>query len=344
MQNCFLVLANGATFPGVRFGADKPATGELVFTTSASHMSTLTDPCFLGQMVLQTSPLAGNCGLIPGDMDSQACHLGSYIVKEWCDEPVNFQSQGDLDSFLKSFGIAGVCGVDTRQIARILREEGCMRAAIVDEVTEEVLAQLNAQVPPVSLTDLPPCQPGGDSPAQVTLIDCGARHGAEKALRALGATVSIQPYDVTPSALQVAKAVVLTDGPGDPAAAPGQLLALIKALHEGGVTMLGLGLGHLLMARALGGDTVKLHHGHRGANQPIRDSQTGQVYITALNQGFAVSQAPVCATVTYENVNDGSIAGLDYGKSMSVQFIPDGTLGPLKTDFIYAKFLERVVG
>ncbi len=343
MQNCYLVLQNGATFPGTRFGASVPASGELVFTTSAAHMGTLTDPCYKGQLVLQTAPLAGNCGIIPGDMDSASCHLSGYIVKEWCEEPENFQSHGDLDSFLKTYGIAGVCGVDTRQITRILREEGTMRCAIVDEVTDEVMQNLAASAAPVGITDIAPCAPGGDPAAEVAVIHCGAAHNTVEALTALGARVAIQPYTATSGDITQACAV-LTDGPGDPAAAPASLLALIRALHDKCVPMLGLGLGYLIMARALGGETAKLHHGHRGANQPIRDLKSGQVYIVSLNQGYTVTAAPPGATVIYENVNDGSIAGLEYGESMSVQFIPDGTLGPLRTDFIYRKFLERVVG
>lgn len=355
MQNCFLVLQNGASFPGTRFGASVPSSGELVFTTSAAHMATLTDPCFQGQLVLQTSPLTGNCGVIPGDMDSASCHLSGYVVKEWCDEPVNFQSHGDLDTFLKSFGIAGVCGVDTRQITRILREEGTMRAAIVDEVTPEVIAKLNEPAAPVSLADIPPCESREHAPttkeiAKVAFINCGAPHGCITALTERGCRVFELPYTATIRDIQTARAqaVVIGDGPGDPRAMPDSLRILIRHVHGKGLHMLGLGLGHLLMALAIGGESTeikKLHHGHRGANQPIRDVDSGQVYISSLNQGYALGDQ-MLGHATYRNVNDDSIAGLQYigDGPISVQFIPDGTLGPLRTDFIYAKFLERVVG
>ena len=343
MKNCFLVLANGRAFEGVRFGDDLNADGELVFTTTTSHMSTLTDPCFAGQIVLQTSPLIGNYGIIPSQMDSDCCHLSGYVVKEWCEFPVNFQSEGDVDAFLKSHRIAGVCGVDTRQITRILREEGTMRAAIADQVTPELIASLNQPAAPIAL----PATPPATHPAQCekhgtfAFINCGAPHGIITALTMRGFDICEFPHTASLCDIQSsgAEAVIIGDGPGDPSTAPESLLSLIQALWD--MPMLGIGFGHLLMARSASGAVYKLHHGHRGANQPIQRVSDAKVFISSLNQGYA-AEVPSGATVIYRHLNDGSVAGLSYANGMSVQFVPDATLGPLKTDFIYDEFIASI--
>ena len=342
MQNCFLVLANGCVFEGQRFGADKHADGELVFTTSSSHMSALTDPCYAGQIVLHTSPLIGNYGVVSSEMDADHCSLNGYIVKEWCDYPVNFQSEGDIDSFLKEHDIAGVCGVDTRQITRILRNEGTMRAAIADAVTPELIAQLNEPLPPVTVKPAERAlYPADNSNGKLVLIDCGAVHGAIAALNGRGYDVCVLPN--TASIDQVMnekpKAVLISDGPGDPSLADAKLIALIQAIK---LPMLGLGYGHLLIAGAHGAPIRKLHHGHRGVNQPIQRTADSQVFICSLNQGYA-TDVPENAKVSFRNVNDGSVAGLVYDNALSVQFVPDPTLGPLRTDFIYDEWLGKVV-
>ena len=140
MKKGYLVLQNGRVFEGTRFGAETDATGELVFTTGmCGYLETLTDPSYAGQIVTQTYPLIGNYGVIPEDFEGE-CHVRGYVVREWCQEPSNFRCQGDLDSFLKERGVPGLCGVDTRELTRILRESGVMNACICDEVPADLAA------------------------------------------------------------------------------------------------------------------------------------------------------------------------------------------------------------
>lgn len=336
MKKCFIVLENGNVFEGTRFGSPACATGELIFTTSAgSYMGTLTDPCHAGRIVLQTFPTIGNYGEIPAEQDSPKCHLSGYVVREWCETPSNFRSEGDLNSYLISQNVAGVCGVDTRQIARIIRENGTMNAAICDEVTPELIQQLKShkagdllkQVATFSRAVLP----AGDAKAKLAFLNLGAPHGLIEAFNEAGYEVHEFPYDATADELSGYDLLVLGDGPGDPRAADAAQ-KVIESL-AGKQPILALGLGHLLLAQALDGKIVKLKHGHHGSNQPVKDLGDGKMSITTQNEGYTVSPDPLPrgARITHINFNDNSVAALKYEgiQAISMGFIPqDGTLIP----------------
>lgn len=327
----FLVLENGAVFEGQRIGAVGNTIGELVFTTGmVGYVETLSDPAFAGQIVLQTFPLIGNYGVALQDAEASPA-LHGYIVRELCDEPSNFRSDTTVDAFLKQHAIVGLCGVDTRELTRVLRENGTMNALICDSVPADLtplrqyavcghVAQVSTKAPAV----LPAA---GDRRFAVTVVDCGVRHSVLDALCERGCEVTVVPYDTPAEAILTAKpdGVVLSGGPGDPTENTA-LIATTKALF-GTVPLFGMGLGHQLVALAVGGKTEKLKHGHCGANQPVRCDGDRRTYITSQNHGYVVvsDSLPATAVVTHRNANDDTCEGITYTDApcMTIQFDPE---------------------
>ena len=345
-MSAYLILENGMKFLGKSFGARGEITGEIVFTTGMTgYLETLTDPSYYGQIILQTFPLIGNYGVIPQDFESENVGARAYIVKHPCQGPSNFRSEGSLDTFLKERGIIGIYGLDTREITRIIRKSGVMNGKITTSVpTEADILEAKGYrvidvVSKVSQGGVRKMGNGGG--LRVALMDFGAKAGIAKALVARGCEVYIFPYNATAKEImEVAPdGVMLSNGPGDPAdPANACIIDTIKELFKNDVTIFGICLGHQLMALANGYDTRKLKFGHRGANQPVKDTITGRVYITSQNHGYEV----VADGGSFVNVNDSSCEGLDYGKSFSVQFHPEACGGPLDTSFLFDRFIERM--
>ena len=348
----YLVLSNGAVFEGRRIGASGDSIGELVFTTGVvGYLETLTDPSYAGQIVMQTFPLIGNYGVIEEDFEG-ACAVKGYVVRELCDTPSNFRAEYALDRFLKDRGVPGICGVDTRQLTRIIREEGVMNAVICDEVPADLAAvqsyRVQGVVPAVS------CKAPQFYPAtapkkyDITLIDYGEKRGILRALRARGCDVMVVPHDTTAEAIlsSGADGVMLSNGPGDPKENTFEI-AQIKQLI-GKIPVFGICLGHQLTALAMGGDTVKLRYGHRGANQPVKDLFGTRTYITSQNHGYAVVAESLGdkGVVSFINANDGSVEGVQYPerKCFTVQFHPEACAGPIDTGFLFDRFLALIGG
>ena len=346
----YLVLSNGAVFEGRRIGANGDSIGELVFTTGVvGYLETLTDPSYAGQIVMQTFPLIGNYGVIEEDFEG-VCAVKGYVVRELCDTPSNFRAEYALDRFLKDRGVPGICGVDTRQLTRIIREEGVMNAIICDEIPADLGAvqsyRVQGVVPAVS------CKAPQFYPAtapkkyNITLIDYGEKRGILRALRARGCDVTVVPHDTTAAAIlsSGADGVMLSNGPGDPKENTFEI-AQIKQLI-GKIPVFGICLGHQLTALAMGGDTVKLRYGHRGANQPVKDLFGTRTYITSQNHGYAVVAESLGdkGVVSFINANDGSVEGVQYPerKCFTVQFHPEACAGPLDTGFLFDKFIEMI--
>lgn len=351
MQERYLILENGQVFKGQAFGYSGEICGELVFTTAmVGYLETLTDPSYFGQMVVQTFPLIGNYGVIPADFESKRPHLQAYIVREWCQEPSNFRSEGSLDTFLIENKIVGLAGVDTRALTRIIREHGVMNAKISDtpEVTPEILAEIAAykvadSVRSVSRTD---AAPQGDG-RRVVLWDFGAKGSIAKHLAKRGCRVINMPAASTAEQILAEKpdGIMLSNGPGDPADNM-DIVAELQKLLKSGVPTFGICLGHQLLALAHGAKTEKLHYGHRGANQPVCDVEDGKVYISSQNHGYAVvsDTLPPTARVRFVNANDGTCEGVDYTDKpvFSVQFHPEAAGGPLDTAFLFDRFVELI--
>ena len=322
----YLILENGTVFEGKAFGAEKETTGELVFTTAMTgYLETLTDPSYYGQVVIQTFPLIGNYGVIPADFESDSPSLKGYIVREWCQVPSNFRCEGDLDTFLKESGIPGIYGIDTRALTRIVREYGVLNCKISysPDVTKEKLDEIKNYVitEAVESTTIKEKEhfdaENGD--LNVVLMDFGAKHNIGRELVKRGCNLTVVPAHTTADEIKAMNpdGVMLSNGPGDPSDNT-EIIAELKKLCDFGIPTFGICLGHQLLALSQGAKTEKLKYGHRGANQPAKEVETGRVYITSQNQG-----------VNYTNM-----------PAFSVQFHPEACGGPHDTAFLFDRFIE----
>lgn len=350
-QKAYLVLEDGRVFEGRRFGAEQDALGEIVFTTAMTgYLETLTDPSYYGQIVVQTFPLIGNYGVIPPDFESKRPHLTAYVVREWCRVPSNFRCEGDLDAYLKKEGIPGIYGVDTRELTKIIRERGVMNASIssspnIDMDKLKTFSIQNA-VASVSLPEPAPVKPE-KCRYKVVLWDFGAKANIARELLKRGCEVITVPSNATAEEILALKpdGLMLSNGPGDPA----ENVLIIKELAKvcsSKFPIFGICLGHQLLALSQGAKTMKLHYGHRGANQPVKEIQTGRVYLSSQNHGYAVDSdtLPANAKLIYSNANDDTCEGLSYSNmpAFSVQFHPEASAGPLDTGFLFDQFMKKM--
>ena len=334
MKKGYLILQDGQVFEGVRFGAETDTVGELVFTTGmCGYVETLTDPSYAGQIVMQTYPLIGNYGIIREDFEGACCVKG-YVVREYCDTPSNFRTDCDLDTYLKEQGVPGLCGVDTRELTRIIREHGVMNAAICDEIPADLTPvasyAITGVVEAVSCKEPDRYPAEGEECFRVSLLDYGAKRNIVRELQKRGCTVTVLPASTSAEEILAAgpDGVMLSNGPGDPAENTYQIEQIRKLL--GKVPMFGICLGHQLTALAAGGSTYKLKYGHRGVNQPVRDLNGVRTYITSQNHGYAVDGDTVkLGKVRFVNANDGTCEGIDYPelKAFTVQFHPEACTG-----------------
>ncbi len=361
MENTvYLVLQNGRIFKGAAFGASGEVVGETVFTTGmTAYLETLTDPSYYGQIVVQTFPLSGDYGVIPSDFESSKVQVKAYIVREHCQEPSNFRSEGTLDIFLKEQGIIGLYGIDTRALTKLIREQGVMNGKIVKSLDnfDEIMKEINEYkitdaVASVSCKEKFITEPQGfeDKPSKrVVLWDFGAKENIRRKLLRRNLEVITVPYNFTADEILSLNpdGIMLTNGPGDPAENTG-VIEELKKVSDYGLPVFGICLGHQLLALAMGAKTEKLKYGHRGANQPVKDLSTGRVYISSQNHGYAVvnDSLPTNARLSFINVNDGTCEGINYTDrpAFSVQFHPEAAAGPLDTGYLFdrfVKFMER---
>lgn len=348
----FLVLSNGRVFEGKRIGAAGDSIGELVFTTGMEgYIETLTDESYAGQIVIQTFPLIGNYGIIEEDFEGKSAVRG-YIVREECETPSNFRCNYPLDEFLKKNNIPGLCGLDTRALTRMLREEGTMNAMICDTVPEVLDALKNyavrGVVAEVSRKEPTVCPAQGETRFRVTLLDYGAKNNIIRSLTKRGCEVTVVPQNTSAEDILAGDpdGIMLSNGPGDPEENTYCIEQIRKLI--GKKPILGICLGHQLTALAMGGKTVKLKYGHRGANQPVKEVDGTRTYITSQNHGYAVVSESLGkeARVTFINANDKSCEGVEYPllDCFTVQFHPEACGGPKDTDFLFDRFIEKMKG
>ncbi|MBP5289015.1 MAG: glutamine-hydrolyzing carbamoyl-phosphate synthase small subunit [Clostridia bacterium] len=350
MKKAYLILKNGTVFEGTKIGADTESIGEVVFTTGMEgYLETLTDPSYAGQIVVQTFPLIGNYGVIFPDFEGK-CAVKGYVVRSLCDAPSNFRSEGELNAFLKEEGVCGICGIDTRALTKILREEGVMNGMISDSpappakaIEDYAVTGVVAQVTSGEKQEFPPETP---EKYRVALLDYGAKKSIVKNLQKRGCRVLSFPADTPAEELLEADpdGIMLSNGPGDPAENVFEIEQIRKLI--GKKPLFGICLGHQLTALAMGGRTVKLKYGHHGANQPVKELRGARTYITSQNHGYAVL-ADSLAGVGEElfiNANDNSCEGMEYPglNAFTVQFHPEANGGPHDTEFLFDRFLTMM--
>ena len=350
-RKSFLILENGKVFEGKGFGAEKDVVGELVFTTAMTgYLETLTDPSYYGQVVMQTFPLIGNYGIIPADFESKKPVLKAYIVRNWCQEPSNFRSEGILDTFLKENDITGLYDVDTRALTRIVREYGVMNCKITTTLDnlENDLAEIKAHKvtnPVKYVTSDEVTTRNAENPKlNVALWDFGTKNNIINSLVQRGCNVTIFPsYTKAEDILAMnPDGIMLSNGPGDPTD-NAEIIEQLKIVCKKKIPTFGICLGHQLLALSQGAEREKLKYGHRGENQPATDTETGRVYITSQNHGYAIlgKSLPEGVRESFVNANDGTCEGItyDYMPAFSVQFHPEACGGPLDTAFLFDKFI-----
>jgi carbamoyl-phosphate synthase small subunit len=337
-----LVLEDGTVFEGRSVGAEGYAFGEAVFTTSMSgYQEVATDPSFEGQIVTFTAPMVGNYGVEAARSESKRAHAKAVVMREargpqWTD-------------WLHENGLVALTGIDTRSVVLHLREAGAMRAAAVsgDTSIDEVLTAVRAQpemagaalVAGVSTKERYAFTTEGS--VRVAVVDYGCKRSILKRLAANGAAVDVFPHDTDADALAEYDGVLLSPGPGDPEPLTGEVQLLQELL--GRVPVLGVCLGHQLLALATGKETFKLPFGHRGANHPVVDHRTRRVIVTSQNHGFAVSAGDGTG-VTHSSLYDGTVEGLSYPelRARSAQFHPEAAPGPHDAASIIGDWVDEL--
>lgn len=355
-----LALADGAVFRGRGFGANIDSEGEVVFTTTMTgYQEVCTDPSFAGQIVCMTYPLIGNYGVNDEDAESRRPWISGLIVRELCELPSNWRSQGPLDTYLERFDVPGIAGVDTRALTRRIRTSGDIRGVLVRNAAgvsdEELIARARrARLPGewdvVGLVGYDGLQQfgEGDGP-HIVIVDCGVKFNIVQSLIDRGARVTVAPYGTPFGDIQALRpdGIVVSPGPGDPKNLDDGL-DVVRSTLDADMPYFGICLGHQLLARAIGADTGKLKFGHRGGNHPVQDTRSGRVSITAQNHGFYVKGETLPASTDWEvalvNLNDGSVEGLRHATLpiISVQFHPEASPGPWDSGNLFDEFLSMV--
>ena len=360
-KKAILVLEDGSCYEGDTFGAEAFAYGEVVFNTSMTgYQEMLTDPSYAGQILVLTYPLIGNYGINDRSFESARVQVRGLVVREQCDRPSHWQSQGTLDEFMAASGVPGIHGVDTRAVTRRLRYRGVMMGAVSTEGTpEEILACLRGQprydnvdfVKEVSTRTPYQWESSKDEAVvgpHVVVVDCGVKYNILRILRRLGCSVTAVPCNYSDRQILDLRpdGVLFSPGPGDPALL-GYVVETVKKL-AGVKPLMGICLGEQLIGRAFGARTFKLKFGHRGGNHPVRDVKTGRVYIAAQNHGYAVDAATLKGglEVSHINLNDGTVEGLRHRDLpiMSIQYHSEASPGPLDNLYLFDEFLALVRG
>ena len=355
-MKAFLVLEDGTVFQGTSIGSPREVISEIVFNTSMTgYLEVLTDPSYAGQAVVMTYPLIGNYGICHEDMESLKPWPDGYIVRELSRIPSNFRSGDTIQHFLESHDIPGISGIDTRALTKILREKGTMNGMITTNENYDLedavrrMKEYSVQgVVKATTTKEKYVLPGEGK--KVALLDLGAKKNIARSLNKRGCQVTVYPSDTSAEEILSSSpdGIMLSNGPGDPKENV-EVIREIRKLYDSNVPIFAICLGHQLMALATGANTYKLKYGHRGGNHPVKDLETGRVYISSQNHGYAVdteSLDPAVAVPAFVNVNDGTNEGLKYtGKNIfTVQYHPEACPGPQDSSYLFDRFLKMMEG
>jgi carbamoyl-phosphate synthase small subunit len=376
-MNAILALEDGTWYRGVAAGALGEARGEVVFNTSMSgYQEILTDPSYAGQIVTMTAPQIGNYGVAPGDVESKAPAVAGFVMREASPVASNWRADSSLRDYLVRHNIVAIADIDTRALTRVLRSAGVMRGIIAtghhdpSELVEKARA-----IPQMEGSDLVKdvtCETPfewherasefGDAdhrefgiaperrasrPLRIAAYDYGIKYNILRRLSAYGCDVRVFPAATPASELLAIKpdGVFLSNGPGDPAVLS-YAIENVRELLKADVPMFGICLGHQILGLAYGATTYKLKFGHRGANHPVKELDSGKVEITSQNHGFAVDPASLPPDVkpTHVNLYDGTLEGFRHVSRpvFSVQYHPEASPGPHDADYLFCQFLDSI--
>lgn len=343
-----LILEDGTELDGIQFGAANSVSGEVVFNTGmVGYPESLTDPSYHGQILTLTYPLIGNYGVpdhkILKYFESDKAQISGLVVSEFSESYNHWNAKENLGQWLERFGVPGISGIDTRHLTKILRERGTMLGKIVIDGKDVESYDPNhddliSKVCPKETVEM------GSGDKSILLIDCGCKNSIANNLVDRGLRVIRAPWNTDLNQFEY-DGIVLSNGPGNPE----MYLALsekIKELFKKNVPMLGICLGHQMLARASGAKTFKLKYGHRSQNQPVKEKNKPNCYVTSQNHGFAVdlSTLPIGWESWFENLNDGTSEGIRHKRKpwMSVQFHPEAVPGPVDTQYIFDEFIKTL--
>ena len=365
-RQALLVLEDGSVFEGFAFAGAGETLGEVVFNTGMTgYQEVITDPSYKGQIVMMTYPLVGNYGINDEDMESAGIHLEGFIVKEYQSNPSNWRMKTSLKSFLEDSGKIGLEGIDTRALTRRLRLSGSMKGIISTEtknvaelltkvrsypglVGRDLVREVSCQKPYLwkngapAKSKIPIKKPV--KKLRVVVLDCGVKYNILRLLENNGCEVVVVPAFATGAEILSYQpdGVLLSNGPGDPAALPYIVDAARTVMGQAPV--FGICLGHQIIGQAIGGTTEKLKFGHHGINQPVKNMETGRVEITSQNHGFVVVPESVenKANKSYINLNDATSEGMKLPGTMSVQYHPEAAPGPHDTEYLFSQFVQII--
>ena len=342
-----LILENGVVFEGKAFGYLKECVGEVVFNTGMTgYQEVLTDPSYYGQIVTMTYPLIGNYGINLEDLESKEPKVRGFIVREKCQYPNNFRCELELETYLAQNKVLGLDGIDTRALTKILRNNGTMKGIIVldnsnlEDVKDKLEAFSNRDA--VSIVSTNEKYEISGEGKKVAIIDFGIKQNIIRNFVKRGCNVTVFPYDFkAEEVLDINPDLVfLSNGPGDPEDM-GEAVNEIKKI-VGKKPIVGICLGHQLLALTLGGETKKLKFGHRGCNHPVKDLINNRVHITSQNHGYYVATLPENMEITHVSMNDGTVEGMKHKELpiFSVQFHPEACPGPKDSEYIFDEFMK----
>jgi carbamoyl-phosphate synthase small subunit len=370
-----LVLADGTVLEGFGLGATGHAAGEVCFNTAMTgYQEILTDPSYAGQIITFTFPHIGNVGT--NDEDIETLNLAATpgacgaILRTDITQPSNYRASKHLDQWLKSRGVIGLCGIDTRALTVLIREKGMPNAVIAHDANGrfdlDALKKAAREWPGLVGMDLVPKVTSAqrftwdETPWQwgkgygrqnkpefhVVALDYGVKRNILRLLADAGCKVTVVPAKTSAEDIFALKpdGVFLSNGPGDPAATGQYAVPVIKKLIDSGTPTFGICLGHQMLGIAVGGKTMKMHQGHHGANHPVKDMTTGKVEITSMNHGFAVDKDSLPKNVeqTHVSLFDGSNCGIALKDRpvFSVQYHPEASPGPRDSHYLFTRFVE----
>ncbi|SJZ31411.1 glutamine-hydrolyzing carbamoyl-phosphate synthase small subunit [Selenihalanaerobacter shriftii] len=356
-MKAILALEDGTYFEGESFGATGEIDGEIVFNTSMTgYQEIMTDPSYRGQIVNMTYPLIGNYGINDEDNESEEIQVRGFVVRESCNYPSNWRCQQTDEEFLQHNNVIGVKGIDTRALTKHIRKHGMMQGVISTEdlnldsliqkaklsslskdLVYEVTTNENYSIEPINY----------QAKYHIAVLDLGVKQDILESFKKSNAQLTILSADTSANEILDLNpdGVFISNGPGDPKDVQ-EVVQEVKKL-VGKLPLFGICFGHQILGLALGADTYKLKFGHRGANHPVQDLKTGQVYITSQNHGYAIKEdsLPQDMVITHKNLNDDTIEGMRHKKLpiFSVQYHPEAAPGPNDSEYLFGEFIKLLV-